>query len=104
MVPVLISTPALLLILPIGLLWLMGVVVPGATLTTRFFRYVLGHPLPGGPKRMWGQTATFCGIFGATLLYLCAALEGGLLAVPALAMCVMGGAALVARDRDRHAR
>lgn len=103
MMPILLTTPALLMILPIGLLWLIGVVVPGATLTTRFFRYALGLPIAGGPRRMWGQAASFCGIFGATLLYLCAAFEGGLLALPALAMCVMGGVALVARDRDRHA-
>lgn len=103
MLPILLTTPALLLILPIGLLWLMGVVVPGATLTTRLFRYALGLPIPGGPRRMWSHAASFCGIFGATLLYLCAAFEGGLLALPALAMCVMGGVAIVARERDRHA-
>ena len=67
--PILLTTPALLMILPIGLLWLIGVVVPGATLTTRFFRYALGLPIAGGPRRMWGQAASFCGIFGATLLY-----------------------------------
>ncbi|MFV8754741.1 hypothetical protein ACNOYE_29695 [Nannocystaceae bacterium ST9] len=104
MLPVLLATPMLLLLLPLGLLWLAGVVIPGATLTLRFYRYALGHRLPGGPRRMWSQTASFCGLFGGTLLYLSAAFGGGMLGVPAIAMCLAGGAALVARDRDRHAR
>lgn len=104
MMPLVALTPALLLlVLPIGLLWLLGVVVPGAKLTIRFYRYVLGLPIPGGARRMWTQTAGFCGVLGAMLLYACAGAHAGLLALPAIMMCVMAGAALVARDRDRFA-
>lgn len=104
MLPVLLVTPALMsAFLPLGLLWLMGVVVPGATLTIRHYRYVLDERLPGGTERLWGQTAASSGLLGAVWLYTCAAAGAGLAGIPGVLMCILAGAAMVAAKHDRHA-
>ncbi len=104
MIPAVLATPGLLVVLaPIGLLWLCTVVGPGLTLGVRYFKYVLGYPLPGGSKRLWTQTAALSGGLGAAGMYLTAAVGGGLMAVVPLILCVLAGVALVARDKDRGA-
>ena len=109
MLPALLISPVLLaLVFPLGLLWLIAVVVPGVSLTLRHYRYVLELRVSGGRSRLWARSALLPAIYAAGCMY--ASVLGGppalaLLTVPLVGLCLLALAAYerdVARPRDRR--
>ncbi len=101
LLPALMIAPVLLVfVFPIGLLWLLAVVIPGLVVTLGHYRYVLGYPVTGGRQRLWRRSALLPAFYAAACLY--TSVLGGpaalaVVSVPLFGLCLL---ALRARERD----